>query len=187
MTPDGVSRLAGQIVLRDCLQPQQLVATNFSLFPINSNSASWTALTVPEENGLGWIAPGMVEVQQYDDSLLAVRRQLKWFQQGPIFFSTNQTDLAVNGLGFFVLRDPADNTLFATRSGHFQLDEVGHLIATNGWRLQGLTGTNLSEPGDLIVNAAQGINSLIPFARIRPPAANRLSPPNRQSGEWSKR
>ena len=44
--------------------------------------------------------------------------------------TTDATDLAIAGPGFFVLRNPADNSYYATRSGHIQRAGAGHLVAT---------------------------------------------------------
>lgn len=151
--PDGTSGLAGQILLSDCLQSAQLAPTNFSLFPVNS--ASWTPLAIPGQNGLGWLAQGNVETKQFDAAIFSIRRKLNFISQGSIQATTNASDLALNGPGFFVLRDATSNAFYATRNGHFQVDGGGHLVAMNGWRVQGLTDPALSLPGDLIIDGAQ--------------------------------
>jgi flagellar hook protein FlgE len=152
---DGTTYLAGEILLRDCLQPSQLAPTNFSLYPVDTNGAAWSPMTIPEQSGLGWIAPGYVETKQFDESLVAARRKLNYFSQGCIVMTGNRTDLAINGLGFFIVRNPADNSFYATRDGNFELDVAGHLVTTNGWRVQGLTDMALSQPGDLVIDASQ--------------------------------
>jgi flagellar hook protein FlgE len=152
---DGTTYFAGEILLRDCLQPSQLALTNFSLYPVNTNGADWSPMTIPEQSGLGWIATGYVETKQFDESLLAVRRKLNCFSQGSIQSTGNQTELAINGRGFFIVRNPADNVFYATRDGNFELDVAGHLVTTNGWRVQGLTDIALSQPGDLVIDASQ--------------------------------
>jgi flagellar hook protein FlgE len=153
--PDGASGYAGRILLRDCRQPAQLIQTNYSLFPVNSNGADWTPMTVPGQNGFGWIAYGTVETKQFDDDILAVRRKLNNFPQGYIQYTGNATDLAINGFGFFIVRNPADNSFYATRDGSFQLDAGGYLVATNGWRVEDLTSPGFVTPGDVMVDTAQ--------------------------------
>ena len=152
---DGTSIMVGEILLWDCRQPAQLSVTNFSLFPVNTNLAIWTPATVPEQNGLGWIVPGMVETSQFDNSILTVRRTLNFFTQGSIISTGNPLDLSVNNRGFFVVRNPTDDTFAATRCGHFQLDAAGHLVDTNGGWLQGWTNPALTVSGDIVVDAAQ--------------------------------
>jgi flagellar hook protein FlgE len=166
-TIDGTTTVVGEILLWDCLQPAQLSVTNFSLFPVNTNLAMWTAATVPEQNGLGWIAPGMIETSQFDNSILAVRRTLNFFTQGPIVSTGEPLDLSVNSRGFFIVRNPTNNTFAATRGGHFQLGAAGHLVDTNGGWLQGLTDPALTVPGDIVVDAAQKPAGADPTAMLQ--------------------
>lgn len=51
-----------------------------------------------------------------------------------------QTDLAVQGNGFFVVKDPASGNTYVTQDGTFRIDTNGYLVTTNGMRLQGSTG-----------------------------------------------
>lgn len=153
--PDGTIYDAGQILLRDCLQPAHLAATNFALFPVNTDDTVWTPMTAPEESGFGWIAAGTVETKQFDQPLLAERRKKNYFTQGSLVSTTNLTDLSVNGRGFFIVRNPADNAPYATRCGRFHLDAAGHLVTINGWRVQGLSDMALSSAGDVMVDTSQ--------------------------------
>lgn len=47
------------------------------------------------------------------------------------------TDLAIEGRGFFVVRDVANGERFFTRIGNFHLDAEGFLVLNTGFRLQG--------------------------------------------------
>ena len=59
------------------------------------------------------------------------------FSQGNIESTGQQTDLAIQGNGFFVVSDGNSN-LF-TRAGSFQYDAEGYLVnPSNGWKLQGI-------------------------------------------------
>lgn len=58
------------------------------------------------------------------------------FGQGNISFTDNSLDLAVNGQGFFVLRDASGVQVF-TRAGSFGLDNEGFITGTDNARLQG--------------------------------------------------
>ena len=62
------------------------------------------------------------------------------FTQGTLTTTGNNTDLGVSGNGFFVVRDPTNNTDYVTRDGSFQLDSQGYLVTSQGYRLQGLVG-----------------------------------------------
>lgn len=57
-------------------------------------------------------------------------------EQGVMNFTSQPSDLAVNGDGFFVVRD-ADGTPFLTRSGSFVLDGEGRLVNAAGFYLTG--------------------------------------------------
>ena len=58
--------------------------------------------------------------------------------RGAVQRTDNNTDLAINGDGFFILSDSAgfQNRNY-TRSGNFSLDESGNLVASNGQRVLG--------------------------------------------------
>lgn len=58
--------------------------------------------------------------------------------RGAVQRTDNNTDLAINGDGFFILSNSSDflNRTY-TRAGNFTLDEVGNLVASNGYRVLG--------------------------------------------------
>lgn len=59
------------------------------------------------------------------------------FSQGDIQQSGNETDVAINGNGLFVLRD--GNESYYTRVGQFQVDADGYLVSSiNGARVAGM-------------------------------------------------
>src|ERR1039457_3755223 len=58
---------------------------------------------------------------------------------GTISSTGVKTDMAVNGDGFFVVKDPANNAQYVTRDGHFSVDTSGYLVTSNGMRVQGYT------------------------------------------------
>ncbi|HHA2532475.1 TPA: flagellar basal-body rod protein FlgF [Stenotrophomonas maltophilia] len=60
---------------------------------------------------------------------------------GDLRQTENATDLAVNGNGYFVLRDPAGD-LHYTRAGQFRFDEHSLLVdSVNGYQVMGLDGS----------------------------------------------
>src|SRR5207247_2209157 len=63
-----------------------------------------------------------------------------------------QTDMAISGDGFFVLRDPATNVEFATRAGDFRLDSNGYLTNNIGLHVQGYSDSGLATIGDIKVD-----------------------------------
>jgi len=58
--------------------------------------------------------------------------------RGAVQRTDNNTDLAINGDGFFILSNSNDFLSRSfTRAGNFTLDEVGNLVASNGYRVLG--------------------------------------------------
>jgi flagellar hook protein FlgE len=50
------------------------------------------------------------------------------------------SDLAVNGNGFFVVKDPNTGASYVTQDGTFTMDSSGYLVTSSGLRLQGASG-----------------------------------------------
>ncbi len=57
--------------------------------------------------------------------------------QGSLQSTTNATDMAINGTGMFVLKDPASGQSQFTRAGSFLLDKSSNLINGQGFQVQG--------------------------------------------------
>ena len=80
----------------------------------------------------------------------AIRNQ---FTQGALSRTGVQTDLAVNGDGFFIVSDPLSvGSEYATRSGDFRLDQDGYLITNRGFRVQGFVNPVTSAVGPAGLN-----------------------------------
>ena len=62
------------------------------------------------------------------------------FSQGSLSTTTNSTDMALNGSGFFVVDQGGLEQL--TRSGDFQLDQSGNLQTTTGAGVMGYAAAN---------------------------------------------
>ena len=60
------------------------------------------------------------------------------FAQGTLTTTGSNTDLGISGPGFFRLRDSLNNVDYVTRSGDFRLDDLGYLVTSDGFRVQGL-------------------------------------------------
>ena len=59
------------------------------------------------------------------------------FTQGSMRNTGVRTDMAINGPGFFLIKDTTTNQLFATRAGDFREDKNGYLVTNDGYRVQG--------------------------------------------------
>ena len=79
------------------------------------------------------------------------------YTQGTFDTTGVTTDVAINGKGFFAVKDPTTNEQFYTRAGHYHFDNQGYYVNEQGDRVQGFlydsTGTNLIESlADIQVN-----------------------------------
>ncbi|HEU4683480.1 MAG TPA: flagellar hook protein FlgE [Nitrospira sp.] len=74
------------------------------------------------------------------------------FSQGSLATSSNTLDLAIDGNGFFVVKDSQNGT-FYTRAGQFRLDKDNNVVDPSGFKLQGFladtTGTITGTIGDV--------------------------------------
>src|ERR1700723_2346893 len=87
------------------------------------------------------------------------------FTQGSIQTTGGNFDAAINGNGFFVVQNPAGNTLY-TRAGNFQLDANGDLVTATGQFVQGWSAQNG------VVNTSGAIGNItIPSNALQTPSA----------------
>ena len=87
------------------------------------------------------------------------------FTQGAIQTTGGAFDAAIQGDGFFVVKDQANQTLY-TRAGNFILDTNGNLTTANGENVQGWSATN----GVLDASGAIG-NINLPVGAVLPAKA----------------
>ena len=59
------------------------------------------------------------------------------FSQGTFETTSSDTDVAIEGDGFFVLKEEGNDTSFYSRAGAFRFDDNGYLINPEGFRVQG--------------------------------------------------
>jgi flagellar hook protein FlgE len=69
------------------------------------------------------------------------------FTQGALNRTGVGTDMAIDGDGFFVVRDPVSTIEYVTRAGDFRLDSNNYLITNKGLRVQGFNAANNSGTG----------------------------------------
>jgi len=87
----------------------------------------------------------------------------KPFQQGGFETTSNTTDLAISGNGFFVVRNSLSNTLYYTRAGEFHLDNAGRMVNESDLILQGSAGdiviaNGLTAPAQATSNLSLQLN-----------------------------
>lgn len=83
--------------------------------------------------------------------------------QGQIQATDNETNIAINGNGFFVVTDQIGNQPSGytyTRNGSFSTDAAGFLINSEGYYLLGQATDDL---GAVISTSANDLNSLVPI------------------------
>jgi flagellar hook protein FlgE len=91
----------------------------------------------------------------------------KDFSQGSFMNTNSPTDLALDGEGFFMVKDN-QGTVYYTRAGQFRLDANGDLVNVDGMKLQGWT---LDNNGN-IAGALDKIN--VPYA-INPTITTKIN------------
>lgn len=78
------------------------------------------------------------------------------FSQGTFESTASDTDVAIEGDGFFILKEEGTTTSLYTRAGAFRFDENGYLVNPEGYRVQGkfhdAAGDVIAgDPGDIHV------------------------------------
>ena len=91
------------------------------------------------------------------------------WNQGSVETTSNPTDLAINGKGFFTVRDRNDGSIFYTRAGAFNFDDLGNLINPDGLIVQGYEAANVNPDGTFTLGSITDIN--VPQASTTPPQA----------------
>ncbi len=71
------------------------------------------------------------------------------FTQGSLGSTGRDTDLGISGNGFFHVKNAVDGAEYATRAGDFRWTDQGYLVTSQGFRVQGLTGSSLGTVGDI--------------------------------------
>ena len=67
------------------------------------------------------------------------------WEQGSLRTTSNPTDMAINGEGFFMVNDPTDTTFF-TRAGEFTFDTSAYLTNPDGLIVQGYAFADPTDP-----------------------------------------
>jgi flagellar hook protein FlgE len=68
------------------------------------------------------------------------------FAQGSLETTTEATDLAIGGKGFFVVSPPGEGVQYYTRAGNFRFDSDGRLTDPHGYAVQGWKVQNDTNP-----------------------------------------
>jgi flagellar hook protein FlgE len=79
------------------------------------------------------------------------------WSQGSIENTSNPTDMAINGRGFFTLRDDSGSSLYS-RAGDFSFDRDGYLTNPDGLFVQGYEVTSVNPDGTLVLGSISDVN-----------------------------
>lgn len=84
------------------------------------------------------------------------------FAQGSITNTGVPSNLAINGNGFFMVKDPTSGESYVTRDGDFTVNSSGYLVTSNGMMVQGYTDSTDTTMGNIqISNAGSGDTSAV--------------------------
>lgn len=91
---------------------------------------------------------------------------IRQFSQGAIQASSGPLDVAIQGDGFLVVKDPISNSVLYTRGGNLQVNKIGQLVTATGFRLQGWNETN-----GVLDTTQPTTDVMVPVGSLRAPAA----------------
>ena len=94
------------------------------------------------------------------------------WSQGSIETTSNSTDMAINGKGFFMVEDDSGSS-FYTRAGEFSFDKEGYLVNPDGLYVQGYAVSSIAPDGTISLGSIENIN--VPGESMTPPQATTAS------------
>jgi flagellar hook protein FlgE len=94
------------------------------------------------------------------------------WKTGSIENTSNATDMAINGKGFFMVEDDSGSA-FYTRAGEFSFDKDGYLVNPDGLYVQGYTVSSVAADGTANLGSIENIN--VPGESTAPPQATTTS------------
>ena len=93
---------------------------------------------------------------------------IRQFAQGALQASTGPLDVAIEGDGFLVVRDPTLNSVLYTRGGNLQVNRDGQLVTGTGFRLQGW-----NESAGVVDTTQPPTDVNVPIGALRAPLATK--------------
>lgn len=93
---------------------------------------------------------------------------IRQFSQGAIQASSGPLDVAIQGDGFLVVRDPTSNSVLYTRGGNLQVNKAGNLVTATGFRLQGW-----NEVDGVLDTTQPPTDVSVPVGTLRAPVATK--------------
>ena len=146
---DGTEYVRGQVLLQNFGCSSKLRKMGDGYYALEQAALPLSQPLPPGTTGHGALASGQLEVLAPTLELSRLKAQASPSAQGVLYSTWNETDLAIEGRGFFIVRDPANNVIYATRAGAFCTDTNGYLVNYAGMRVQGYTNAASSGIGDV--------------------------------------
>lgn len=91
---------------------------------------------------------------------------IRQFSQGAIQASSGPLDVAIQGDGFLVVREPVSGSQLYTRGGNLQVNKQGQLVTATGFRVQGWNEVN-----GVLDTTLPPTDVLVPVGSLRSPVA----------------
>jgi flagellar hook protein FlgE len=85
------------------------------------------------------------------------------------------TDLAIQGRGLFIIKDPISGTFYYTRDGQFRLSRDGYMVNSAGFKLQGF---KVDEKGNIVGTGLEDIHVVQQLPPKATSTINFLQPSN---------
>jgi len=82
------------------------------------------------------------------------------FTQGALQTTGRLTDLAIEGDGFFIVKDYITGTSYYTRAGNFVTDADNYLVTPDGLRVQGASSLPSATLSDLQIQSSDPLNPM---------------------------
>ena len=146
---DGTEHVRGQVLLRNFGCPSKLLKMGDGYYMPEQAAMPLPQPLPPGTAGLGTLANYRLEPMVPTLELTQLKTRASPSTQGVLYSTWNQTDLAIEGRGFFIVRDPTNNAVYATRAGAFCTDTNGYLVNYAGKRVQDYTNAASSGIGDV--------------------------------------
>lgn len=141
MTNSIYSSLTGLKAYSNGLNNISSNVTNMNSNGYKKNELLFTDLVY--DYGMSTINSG--QEQSYQGNGVSANASYTNFNQGEITETGNDTDVAIDGRGFFVVKDD-DGNEFYTRNGNFEFNDDGDLVlVSTGLKVQSISGPNVLE------------------------------------------
>lgn len=141
---------AGVSGIQQFQQKLDVVGNNIA----NSNTAGFKSARAEFEDAFSQsLAGGSASPMQVGSGVSTASIRSR-FTDGIAVSTGVASNMAIEGDGFFTVRDAISNKTYVTRAGDFTVNREGYLVTGNGHRVQGYNDAQLSTIGDIRIDDA---------------------------------